>query len=1218
MKKFLVFLLIVCSFKYVQANIEKIDLVSSSNFGVEIEFDLGEFYFEDFNYNGNLYQKIITDEVLLPAEKGAPDLPSFSSIIAIPKNASVSVEIEILSSEKYNEILPVPAPEIPFIVDDRDLSYVENISIYQGNNLYPENIIKVSDVWQIRGVDVVTIAIIPFIWNPVNNNLEVFKNIKIKVNFENGNAIFGEDRLRTRNWDKILSKTLLNFNILSNIDYSKRVETFLSDGRDNAEFVIIVPDDPDFIAWGDSIKKFRSEEGIISEVFTLTDIGGTSATIIESWIDNAYNNWSIPPEAILILSDYPSSSDAYGVISPTVSHPYSGTCVSDIKYADVVGGDYLPEITIARITAQNEDELRIMIEKDFLYERNPPTDVSFYNTPILAIGYQTERWFQLFGEVLYGFLSVSLGKTPLRLYDVVSGSPVPGGSWSSATNTSTVVNYFNNLGYIDMTIPAGIDWHGGNATTINNAINTGSFLIQHMDHGAVTAWVHPSYTTTDLNGLNNTDRIWPFVYSTNCSTGEFNASTECFVEKMHRLDGKGALGLNAASEVSYSFVSDVFIWGSYDYMWQEFIPGYSTKSDSTDARPAFANVYGCFYLEQSSWPYNTQHKEITYKIFHHFGDPYMRLFTEVPQTLSVNHPPTITGGLNFLTVSAPVNSYIALTVDGELIGRAEGTGSSQNVTIDPQTPGTTVKLVITKQDYYRYDVDLDVIPASGAYVAYAYTDTIIGGYNNGQVNAGQTYDLTLAIANWGSVNATGVQAVINSTDGNITVTTDTVDFGTVNANDTVVGTSAYEVILGNSIVDGYNIPIDMTCWDTYDSTWESSFYILVNAPDLSLWAMNGPAEVLPGDNFYMCPKLENEGSGTAFNLDLTIRTDDSYGSVTDSTESMSSILPGDISWHDSAFQVSISASTPEPYFMDFELEVQMSGGYSYCDTITVGIGSVVFSEDFESGGTGWTYTGSTSWHLTEHDSYSATHSMYCGQEGSWAYVNSLTNSRTMSPQFTVGAGAGMSFWHRYDIENEWDGAQMQITTNNGSTWATIDPDEGYTGTSRGYGGYSTGDPIWTGHGHTVWEERHHTFTISGDVNVCWRFGSDGSVTYEGYYFDDVLVGVESGFLGVEEELTGPVAPTGYQFALHRAYPNPVRGRAMILYSVGSEAPVRLVIYDVTGREVSILVNQVQTAGNYKIEWDGRDNRGALVSSGTYFYRLEAGSFNDGSKLVVVR
>ncbi|MGC9367253.1 MAG: T9SS type A sorting domain-containing protein, partial [bacterium] len=125
-------------------------------------------------------------------------------------------------------------------------------------------------------------------------------------------------------------------------------------------------------------------------------------------------------------------------------------------------------------------------------------------------------------------------------------------------------------------------------------------------------------------------------------------------------------------------------------------------------------------------------------------------------------------------------------------------------------------------------------------------------------------------------------------------------------------------------------------------------------------------------------------------------------------------------------------------------------------------------------------------------------------------------------------------------------------------------------------------------------------------------------TYEGYYFDDVVIGVQSGFNAVEEEVSGPPAVSSYQFNLAPAYPNPVQGRAIIAYSVGTEGPVSLKIYDLTGREITTLINQVQGPGNYRVEWDGRDSHGTMVSSGTYFYRMTAGNFSDGKKLVVVR
>ncbi len=83
-----------------------------------------------------------------------------------------------------------------------------------------------------------------------------------------------------------------------------------------------------------------------------------------------------------------------------------------------------------------------------------------------------------------------------------------------------------------------------------------------------------------------------------------------------------------------------------------------------------------------------------------------------------------------------------------------------------------------------------------------------------------------------------------------------------------------------------------------------------------------------------------------------------------------------------------------------------------------------------------------------------------------------------------------------------------------------------------------------------WEERHVIFDVNGQVNICWRFDTDGYVEEEGYYFDDIDITGGSGLYVVEEN--GNFVET-YTFALHRAYPNPVSSRININYSIGSNS-----------------------------------------------------------------
>ncbi|MCC7261111.1 MAG: VCBS repeat-containing protein [Candidatus Latescibacteria bacterium] len=78
------------------------------------------------------------------------------------------------------------------------------------------------------------------------------------------------------------------------------------------------------------------------------------------------------------------------------------------------------------------------------------------------------------------------------------------------------------------------------------------------------------------------------------------------------------------------------------------------------------------------------------------------------------------------------------------------------------------------------------------------------------------------------------------------------------------------------------------------------------------------------------------------------------------------------------------------------------------------------------------------------------------------------------------------------------------------------------------------------------------------------------------------------------------------FGLEPNYPNPFNPATTLRYNLVEAGPVRLTVYNVAGQRVRELVDQVQEAGGYQVEWDTRDQSGQLVAGGVYLYRLEAG------------
>ena len=709
------------------------NLVSESEHGVEIVFSMHEMVIENKEIDGIITKTFSSPGFFLSNKEGAPDILGTGRYIAIPEGAIPRLTILGKRTEVIKNVEVTPAPNIPSDNDDTPLRYLKDIDIYGKDEYYPQSPVTLSPVQEIRGVDVVLLGITPFQYNPVNKELIIYKDIRLKIDFIGGNGHFGDDRLRSLYWEPILEGHLLNYNSLPKIDFfsSKRMQA-----RAGYEYIIIVPNDADFIAWADTIKRWRKLQGISTEVFTLTQVGGSDSAHIKSFLQNAYNTWNPAPVAVLFLSDYPSSGRVYGITSPTFENTYyPGTPngVSDNWYVDF-NNDTLPELYYGRICAQNNAQLDTIIHKFLTYERNPPTSANFYSNPLVTCAWQTDRWFQLSSEVIRGFLVNSLGKSPARQYVIHSGTPSVGCAWSTADNTRAVVQYWYNVGWLDDTLNQhdSIWWNNGSNIGIRNAINSGAFLVQHRDHGTENGWEIPPFSKDDLDYLNNTNQ--PFVYSTNCLTGRYQSSSESFSEKFHRRNA-GCLGINCASTTSPSWCNDVYIWGTYDCLWPQFDPGYPIYGriiGPGDLRPCIAMTFGKYYLSASSWPSNPDKKSLVWREYHHFGDCFMTLYTRSPLRLTVNHPMTIEPGQSYFNITANSGSVVALTVNGEIIGAAVATGAPMNVPITPQTQGTIV-VTVTKANYYRYSANVRVLSFNAGINSRftsigAYHDTIMAVY----------------------------------------------------------------------------------------------------------------------------------------------------------------------------------------------------------------------------------------------------------------------------------------------------------------------------------------------------------------------------------------------------------------------------------------------------------------------------------------------------------
>ena len=126
------------------------------------------------------------------------------------------------------------------------------------------------------------------------------------------------------------------------------------------------------------------------------------------------------------------------------------------------------------------------------------------------------------------------------------------------------------------------------------------------------------------------------------------------------------------------------------------------------------------------------------------------------------------------------------------------------------------------------------------------------------------------------------------------------------------------------------------------------------------------------------------------------------------------------------------------------------------------------------------------------------------------YYSSSSNSKLDLPEVVVPDGsafAALTVWQWYYIETNYDGGNVKISTDGGSSWTILTPDIGYNGTAKSYTAGIPNEPCFTGYDDDVWHQATFDLTPYKGMPVIIRFhfGSDSSVNRYGWYIDDVSI-----------------------------------------------------------------------------------------------------------------
>jgi hypothetical protein len=671
----------------------------------------------------------------LTGEPGKPQLPYINLMYAVP---TTPVSLEILEahtakSHPIGRLYPAQQPNIDGYTGE-DAQFIIDENFYELDITYPTNIVEINQEGKIRDIPFIKIRFNPVQYNPKKEIATLYDEITIKISWTECEPLIVEHNFKQTPFYTFYENVFINWHDFSENTIVVESEPDLGWGaKAGCEYLIITH--PTFATAAQELADWKYNKGILTRVKSTAKTGDT-AKDIRQYIQAAYDTWDSKPSYILLVGDAEHVPTNY-----LYEHPNDGSnTASDLWYATVDGSDYYPDIFIGRISVDTIDQADTIVQKILTYEKTPPTLSDFYENFAVAAyfqddepnGYETRRFVRTSEEIRDYLLSE--GYNGERIYYTEP--------YINPTHYNNGI-YGNGEPLPPELLRPTFAWDGDHVD-ISNAINQGLLILNHRDHGFTHGWGDPYYDIDHIANLVNGELL-PIVFSINCGTGRFDTEDgESFCEEFTRKNNGGSIGAFGATRVSYSGYNDFLCRGFYDAIW----PDFDTAIGGNTPLYTMGQVlnYGKSYMADT-WSDPGDYERVTFEMFHWFGDPTMEIWTDVPQTMVVDHPSEINDSD---AVTVTVHDSFENPIGGALVcishDRRYGTGLTDSngvanfeLTSPISMPTSIIEeeasLVVTAHDYLPYETTISIILE------------LLGDINgDGTVNIN---DLILLLMSWG-------------------------------------------------------------------------------------------------------------------------------------------------------------------------------------------------------------------------------------------------------------------------------------------------------------------------------------------------------------------------------------------------------------------------------------------------------------------------------------
>jgi len=1138
-----------------------IELLESDAERSVIAITVGGFEATPVAIGGETYYQIHADGAHVQHEAGLPALPDVRRSLRIPDDRAM--EVRVLRDE-YVDLPALPvAPSkghLPRSIDPASVPYTFD-AFYAGAGTYPPELAAGETPYILRDWRGMIVDANVFQYRAATQELRVHTQLVLEVRAAGAGVTNVIERTAPpqkidTQFAKLYERQFLNYG-------GGRYDPVLEDGG-----LLIIAYDA-FLPHVQPLYEWKLQKGMETRLVGLSEIGSSSSAI-DSYIEQQYNDWG--PAYVLLVGD--------AAQVPTMSYGNG----SDPSYTLVSADDY-PDLFIGRFSAENTGQVDTQVARTIHYERD-----------VLA----GERWMQSGFGVASAEGPGHHGEYDYQHSDLMRDDLLAYG-----------------YSYVDQIYDP-----GASASEVSLAINDGRGIGNYTGHGSTTSWGTTGFSNSHIDALSNTNML-PFISSVACLNGNFTSSTcfgEAWLRATHNGLPTGAIGVYA-STISQS-------WN----------PPMDAQDEAVDLLVADQmRTLGGLWFNGSCLmiDLNGTSGVNEFKCWTIFGDPSVAVRTMEAEALTVNHTGVLMLGQDSydVTVVAGEGALCALYADGELYGRAyAGAGGAATIAMaQPPAEPMTLQLTVTAYNKETYTADVEVIPAAGPYLV---IESVVHNDGNGDgiLNAGEAVAMNLQLENVGSATAADVSATISNSSEFITLLADTQTFPDVPPSGLAWSEGAYTFQIEPNCPDQEAITFPLAISGEERRLWESSIAFVVSAPEIAVADVlvddtaggDGNMRLDPGETALITVTLANGGSYPLEEITGLLACSHPMIEITADTGTHAGLAQDESGALAPAFEIAIDPAyeLTEGFFT---LEVTGTNDYDTLFDIDLPIGG--FYEPVESGAPGWTHDlvlpGFTDdWHISSQRNHSpnGSHSWKCGDAGSGDY-SSLLDAGLVSPMVELSGAGELRFWQWIDSEVSsaypdmaYDGGLVEISIDGGA-FVQLTPEGGYPYTIRPGGTpgpFPEDTPVFAGS-----EDWHQVVfdlsSFTGEAVLRWRFGSDGAVTAEGWYIDDVeIIGV-SGFSDVT-----PVDLRPTQLSLSAPRPNPCGAQTRIAFGLPADGPVELKVYDLAGRLVRTLADGPRAAGAHTVHWHGDTDGGQQAASGIYFYRLQTENGNLRRSLVLMR